>query len=676
MRSDLRLVKSSKHERVQQIYTERNDAIKAQQASIDRMLIAWKYYFALSGDQWPERELAQLNDEQRLPYQFNLLTPKVQTMAGAIITDLQEPTWVPIEGEKTTTTEAVKDSYYADKELTNWRFAILQTIEAGLVHGGWLEMVETKKYNPMGNIGLEYIRPGALIPDAYWKSDDDRQLKKAWKSQYFTAEGLAFKYQKMTDKIKEAIERTKRHGREAAPTDAAKQRQKYMGQVGDEYEVIEEMWLEIIKTKRLVGRRVDEFMQIPFPITEDKEVLELFAQKNNIDWMAVNEEPYEDIVYHTTAICPSLDPELIINEEKPRIQVRGLPIFHFTTQRHDGKDKGLVETIMDLQTTVNKRINLESELVAKANGGATIYNEDLFDSDEKKEREFKNNRNKPGYLMFANLRNAQPVKEEINPNQYPSQIMTQVELMTDLLPLISNVSDAWSAESSAGEAGILFERKVQMNKIATLVIDEGVKRLINNVGEAYFYQWQITYAKLPRQITKHSGRGMITLNEPLADGSIRNAVSYTPRCRVVITENINSPTQQLRKRTMAGEVLKQINPETNQLMFQGFVGMMVENMDLPDDVKEKFKGFQEIEQAVAMTTNINVISQNLAGISGARFQKEQTDMQLAKLGMPPDQPQVQEQITPPNQQIQQVSQAGPPAPEQQIQTPNTEEATI
>jgi len=675
MRSDLKYVKSSPLERVQQIFTERNDAIKAQQASLDRGIAAWKYYFALSGDQWPEKELAQLNDEQRLPYQFNILTPKVQTMAGAIITDLQEPSWVPIEGEKTTTTEAVKDSYYADKELTNWRFALIQTIEAGLVHGGWLEMVETKKYNPMGNIGLEYIRPGALIPDAYWKSDDDRQLKKAWKSQYFTAEGLAFKYQKMTDKIKEALDRKKQHGREGAPTDAAEQRRKYVGQVGDEYEVIEEMWLEVIKTKRLVGRRVDEFMQIPFPVTEDKAVLDLFAERNNIDWLTVNEEPYEDMIYHTTAICPSLDPELIINEEKPRLQVKGLPIFHFTTQRHEGKDKGLVETIMDPQTTINKRINLESELVAKANGGATLYNEDLFDSDEKKEREFKNNRNKPGYLMFANLKNSLPVKEEIKPNQYPSQIMTQVELMTDLLPLISNVSDAWSAESSAGEAGILFERKAQMNKIATLLIDEGVKRLINNVGEAYFYQWQITYAKLPRQVTKHSGRGMITLNEPLEDGSIRNAVSYTPRCRVVITENINSPTQQLRKRTMAGEILKELNPETNQLMFQGFVGMMVENMDLPDDVKEKFKGFQEIEQAVAMTTNINAISQNMAGISGARFQKEQFDMQLAKLGMPPEQQQVQEQITPPNEQIQDVQpQVSPPG--EQVQSPDTEEISV
>jgi hypothetical protein len=374
-------------------------------------------------------------------------------MAGAIITDLPEPNWVPIEGEKTTTTEAVIDSYYGDKEVTNWRFALIQLIEAGLVHDGWVQLVETKEHNPAGNIGLEFIRFGSLIPDAYWKSRDDRQLKKAWKSQYFTAEGLAYKYQKMTDEIKHAIEVKKRLGREDAPTDAAKQRQNYEGKVGDEYEVIEEMWLEIFRTTRLVGRKRDEYMQIPFPITENRAVLEAFAESNDIDWETVKELPYEDKIYHTTAICPSLDPELIINEEKPRVQVRGLPIFHFTTQRYQGENKGLVETLKDLQTTLNKRINLESELIAKANGGGTLYNEELFGSDEEKQREFRRNRNRPGYTMFADLSHAQPVKEEITPNQYPSQLMAQIELMTDvLMSKVSNVSDAWSSESQSGEA--------------------------------------------------------------------------------------------------------------------------------------------------------------------------------------------------------------------------------
>lgn len=676
MRADLRVIASSDEDRINQIYNERRASINAQREALDRGFEAWKYYFALRGDQWPEKELATLNDEDRIPYQFNVLTPKVQTMAGAIITDLPEPNWVPVEGEKTSTTEAVIDSYYGDKEVTNWRFALIRLIEAGLVHDGWVEMIETDRHNPSGNIGLEFIRPGSLIPDAYWKSNNDRQLKKAWKSQYFTPEGLKFKYQKTSDKIEEAIRRRKTLGIEDPPPDAAKQRRKFEGQVGDEYEVIEEMWLEIFRTTRLVGRKKDEFMQIPFPVIEDRGLLERFAEKNEIDWETVKEEPYEDIIYHTTAICPALDETLIINEEKPRVQVRGLPIFHFTTQRHEGRNKGLVETIQDIQTTINKRINLESELIAKANGGATLYNEELFDGKEEKQREFRRNRNKPGYTMFANLNHAAPVKEEITPNQYPSQLMQQIELMVDtLLTKVSNVSDAWSAESAAGEAGILFERKVQMNKIATLMIDEAVKQFVNNIGEAYFYQWQITYAKLPRMVTKHSGKGHVILNEPLADGSIRNAVEYTPRCRVVVTENLNSPTQQLRRRTMATEMLKNVDPNVKPLTFQKLLNMFIENTELPDDEKAEFVEAGKAEEMAAMVTIATQTAQGIAAIGQARLAKEQTDMMLAKLGAQPSGQPPQEQITPQNQQIQQVSPPALPSPDQQ-QSPDTEEVTI
>ncbi|MCP4651137.1 MAG: hypothetical protein GY853_13810 [PVC group bacterium] len=680
MRADFRAIKSSDFQRVQQIFKEREDARIYHQSSIDRGLRAWRYYFALSGYQWPEKELAVLKDEDRLPYQYDVISPKINTMAGAIITDMQEPNWVPIEGEKTTTTEAVIDCFSSDKELTNWDPVMVQCVLGGLIHESWIQMIETTEYNPSGNIGLEYIRDGSLITDSYWKSNSDKQLKKAWKSQYFTAEGLAHKYDKMSDKIRQAIEQEKK-GVDGAPTDAVEQRQKFAGKVGAEYEVIEEMWLEIIKTKRLVGRKEGEFKRIPFPVTDNREYLELFAEQNGIDWETVDAEPYNDIVYHATAICPSLDPHIILNDEKPRIQVKRLPIFLFTTKRHDGKNKGLVESIMDLQTTLNKRVNLESELIDKANGGMTILNEDLFDGDTIKEAELQKNLNNPKKSMFARFTPGVPTREEITPKQYPSQIMTQIELMLNtLLPITSGVSDAWSSESSQGESGVLYERKVQMNKIGTLIMDKAVKQLINNLGEAYYYQWQITYAKLPREITKRGGKEKIILNESLPDGSIKNSVEYTPRCRVIVTENLQSSTQQLRKRTMATEMLPQINPETNQLTFQKFLGMLVKNVDgLSDEEKDEFEETLKLEEAVAMTSNINLISQNIAATSGARVANEQSQMMLAKMGNEPGAGQVQEQITPPGEQVQDVV---TPPPIQQPQeaaaatSPDTEEVTI
>ena len=149
-----------------------------------------------------------------------------------------------------------------------------------------------------------------------------------------------------------AIEQQK-GGTEELGTNASDQRNEFEGKVGDEYEVIECLWLEIIKTERLMGRKMGALRTIPFPVTEDRELLQKFARENDIDWETVTPEPYEDIVSHKTAICPSLDPTLILHDKKTRVQVKGLPIFHFTTKRHDGKDKGLAESIIDIQQTIN-----------------------------------------------------------------------------------------------------------------------------------------------------------------------------------------------------------------------------------------------------------------------------------------------------------------------------------
>jgi hypothetical protein len=198
-----------------------------------------------------------------------------------------------------------------------------------------------------------------------------------------------------------------------------------------------------------------------------------------------------------------------------------------------------------------------------------------------------------------------------------------------------------------------------------------------NLEKPYFYQWQITYAKLPRKITKHSGRGYTILNEHLPDGSIRNAVEYTPRCRVVITENINSPTQQIRKRTMVTEILPHVNPEIKPITHQKLLNMFIKNIDLPDDDKAEFEAAGKAEEMAAMVSIANQTAQGIAGISGARLMKEQNELMLANLGMQPSEPQ--EQVVPPERQIQQAPQeqtAAAPQEEQTVQSPDIEEIGV
>ena len=651
MKGDYRTVKSSDHEKVSQIYNARQKAVRAQEEDYKRGLKAWKYYFALPGDQWSEEDRAVMADERRYPFQFDILSPKINTMAGALIMDMPDTDWIPYEGWKTTGTEAIKSTYYSDKEVTNWDFALIHLIKAGLVHSGWVEMVETKKYHPLGNIGLEYVR--RFIPSPYWKSNNDRDLKEGYKQCYFTPDALAFKYKAKSDLIRNAIANQK-GGTEELSTNASDQRNNFEGKVGDEYEVIETLWLEIIKTERLVGRKRDALLTIPFPVSDDQELLQKFARENDIEWDTVNPEPYDDIVSHKTAICPSLDPNMILHDKKTRVQVRGLPIFHFTTIRHDGKDKGLAESIIDIQQTINKRVSLETNLIEKANGGSDIYNENLF-TDEKKRRDFVQNKNKTGRTFFADLDGVKNISEQVGSAQFPSQPMTQIELMFDkLLPVVSQVSDAWSAQSSSGEAGILFERKVQMNKIGTLVLDKSLRQLLNNLGEAYFYQWQITYGDHQREVATKGGKETTVLNEQLEDGSIRNDVKYTPRCKVIVSENVRSATRQIRDRTMSTELLKNLNPETNPLTYQNTIGIFINSLDYKEDEMEVMKADVQLEKMAAKTNIVARIAQNTAAVSGAALQDKQAQGALEQMGAQQPKAQPAEQVTAPEEQIRQV----------------------
>jgi len=658
MKANYRSIRSSEEGRVRQIYHDREAAKRAMQGDYDRGEKAWEYYFALAGMQWPAKELKVLNDEDRRAYQFDILSPKLNTMAGAIITDLPDSDWSPIEGARTTGTEAVKSTYFTDKEQTNWRWNLVQHIIGMLVHDSWIQMVETTKYHPLGNIGLEWIRPGGFVPSAYWKSNNDRDLKEGYKSSYLTAEGIKFKYEIDNNEfINKEIERYKLQ-KGTPPANIAEQQTRFQGKVGDEFEVIEHFWLEMLKEHRLVGRKQGAFQWVPFPISEDQAYLEQFAQENNIDWDTVEEQPYDDLIQHITAVVPSLDPTLILYDAKTRVQVKGISFFHSTTKRWKGMNKGLAETMMDIQTTLNKRISLETELIEKVSGGSSLINKQLFD-DEKQEKDFIKNSNKPGKKFLVDLDTVKNIKEDIGPAAYPSAIMTQIELMFNtLLPIVSNVSDSWSAESASGESGILYERKVQMNKIATLVMDEGIKQLMNNIGEAYFYQWQITYGDVERKINIKGGREELTLNEELDErGTLRNAVQYTPRCQVIVKENPHSPTKQNLDRQLASEAMQNINPEINPLMYQDFMSIYIKTIEQDDETKAQFEADMEIERMSAQTRVIAATGNNMAGLSEAMVRDMQAKMMLASQGQPPAQPTApQEQITEPEEQIQQVSQ--------------------
>ena len=672
-------IQRSDSDLVRIIDNEFSEAVRANSRDIDLMIETWDSYMTLDGGQWEKTKLAKLSAELRQARSYDVIGPKVDTMAGALVSELPDMDWVPVEGERTTATDAIKDSWYADKELTNSEYEIMLTIRDGLVHCGWMQMVECQKYGKP-TVGFQRILPGFLVPSPYWIHDSDNYLQAVYKIGYMTPQEMADKYRAKEYEIIQAAKDIRRYGIEELPSSAYDERRRYMGRIGDHYKIIEKHWLEHIDTTRLVGVRIEynhatgmptgHVRWIPFPLTSDRQQLEHFAAVQGIDWETVEEVPYTDTIHRVTTIVPELTRDVVLEDGKSRIQPKRLPFYHFTVTRYNGRCKGIVATMLDPQRTINERESLVTELIDKANGGSQLVDENIFKDDKDRER-FVKNSNKPGYKHFVDFSQSKgPPIQEVKPSQYPSTLLDQIGRMYDVVvPLTSRVSDSMSAVSQSGKSGILFEREIQINRIGNLLLDKGVKQMMDNMADGYFFQWQLSYAGMQREITSRDGKRKTVLNERFVDSygreMIRNAVGYVPRCRALVTESTRSPTYQMRYRMIFSEILQQINPQLNPEHYNYVFNKFMSTLDLPEKDKAELESINRMMDTKAKMNFVQQIMALHASTKSAGVQAAQADMQLAMimqqlqqlgLGQQQAQPAVPEQITDATQEAKYIEQ--------------------
>ncbi len=272
-----------------------------------------------------------------------------------------------------------------------------------------------------------------------------------------------------------------------------------------------------------------------------------------------------------------------------RIQPQRLPYFQFTANRGLGKDKGIVDDIFDIQDTINHRESKLTDMIETSQGGGKLVNRDLFRTPTERER-FKKFANDPKYIEFVD--GDELTKERaihyLNANQYPAQIINQLERMYDVVDRISKVPAAMEAMSeSSNESGVLFNRKLQVARLTSQTIMGRMKKLRENLSEAYFWQWQLTYTGPEREFSTSNGEHKTILNERvLKDGKIfvKNRPDMIPRCVVICTESQNSPNQTMADQALYSELFNlssKTNPEYANLFYQ----KLLSSMELDEDMK-------------------------------------------------------------------------------------------
>lgn len=651
------------------IEREFTEAVNAHRKDMTLMEEAWNAYVNFEGSLWDPVKKQKLIDQKRDIRVFEVVAPKVDTLAGALVSELPDLDWIPVEGEKTSTTESIKDSWYTDKELTNTEYEMMLGIRDGLVHIGWVRLCENNKYGkPV--LGLERIEPGHLIPSAYWTHNSDRKLNCVFVIGYLTPEEIMFKYRTKIFEIKQAMEDIKSYGKQELPYSADTQRKNYENRISDHYKIIEKHWIEHVETSRLVGPKI-EINQVtgeptgivrwvPFPVTDNREIIQSYAEQNNIPLKYAEEVPYTDTVHWVTTVCPELSPNIVLENAKSKIQVQGLPFYHFTVMRHNGRNKGIAAALLDPARTISEREALVTELISKANGGERLADKNVFGS-RKDRDEFVRNHNNPNHTQFVDFSMSQTgrIVENVPPAQYPSQVLDQISRMYDVVvPMTSRVSDSMSAISQPGKSGVLFDKEITVNRIANYLMNMAIKNFMDHIAEGYFFQWQITYAGIERQVNSRDGKKKVILNERVIgdDGRemIRNHVGYVPRCRALVTESAKSPTSQMRNRMLYSDILQTINPQVNPEHYNFMFTQYMSTMDLPEKIKAELEALNKQLDIKAKMNFVAQIMQLHAGTKMASVQAAQMDIQLQQImaqlqemgGMQnPAQPVVPEQLT-------------------------------
>lgn len=646
---------ASDTEHVLMVANEAERAWNADREDRVRSVRNWEQYFALDGTQWPWQAKQRLNEQNRHAAQYNIIGPKVDALTGSLVQEEVELDWMPMEGPRTTLTEGLKNSWYADSELCDYPKHVEAVTRDGLIQLGVLKMYMNEEHNPLRNIAFKRMEPGFVFFDPYWISDDDNDCMKAWEFFHITAEEIAERFGISTPEIEQQIKFDRKYGgdykdayvdntyytNDLSEYGRSANNPNYLFDVekkGHLYKVIEYHWIDKINTTRLIGQKLDSEMWMPFPITTERKKLEDFMIKNQIDPLNLIESPYTDKIHRVTTVCYDLAPDKILEDGVSVVQPKRLPYFQFCGNRAFGKNKGVVDDMFDIQQTINKRESKLTDLIATAQGGGKLVNKDLFDGPTEME-EFRKKANDPGFIAFVDgdeMKNAGDITY-INSNQYPAQVINQLERMWEIVDRVSKVPAAVEAISeNANESGVLFERKLQVARINTITIVNRLKSFRKSLAEAYYNQWQVAYNGPERQLSTGDGQHSAVLNKRVfKDGKIyiQNRPDQIPRCKVICTESKRSPNARIRERALYSDLYNlavQSNPEYTGFFFK----KLLQTMDLDADDQRELSMITE-KQAIRDSKRMDTESKSLdAQGKMADFQGLQVEMQMEGLQKP------------------------------------------
>lgn len=423
---------------------------------------------------------------------------------------------------------------------------------------------------------------------------------------------------------------------------------------GSKLLVTEYRWLEKIKTTRLYLKLPDRWFPLPIKAKEN-EVRE-YMQYFGIDsWEMVREFPYEDDVLQVCTICPQASRTAILAEGKHPIQCKSIGFFPFSYIREMGVKKGIMESMLDLNRTLNYRESKKDDIIASgAAGGLVVDKTKLGAEPQKVMEELKQNRTRPDFVLGVEG-NIKDAIGGLPTSQVPNEIWQDIASLVDMFDRVSPVTPALEGRSTADESGIAFEMRHAVTKLSTLILYDSWQQHLMDKAEGWYNQAQITYKGIYRQVKNTDTGEIVEFNAPTYENGIKgylNSIEDLPRSNIIVSLSKESPTEQFATRVRMYDLTKILSahPELFQEEIQTLIYKIMQTEEMLPEERVEMNQMMNLKKLRNM---LNLLSQT-KGAEGQLLNNQTIVMQAQQM--------LQQMMQQQEQQMQ--AQQGQQAPQQ------------
>lgn len=562
--------------------------------------------------------------------QYNILKFKLTGIAGSLIRNPFDASYVADESEQAELTMALQQAYLSDKELMDWDNSFLQAYTLAMIYQGVVRIYASNEHpaSPMGNIAIECYPPGTNIVSPDWKSGRSNDLNDIWTLSWLDASQIKEKYASKKNAIENELNLQKLFGKQYEVDDISWNRD-IPTKHGNKLLVIEHSYLK----REKVTREMDTYTNTVFWEWLSDEQKMALAQENSVQPENITKIDLWDDFAYTYTFSPALSTNFALHDKKDEFQCGRLRKIPLSSEYQNGKAIPLLEQVRDAQLTLNKRMETINHAAESSVTRGSYVDEAVFGMDNGKIEEYIKNRRNPLYVARLKPGSSRTFPNgigELPGGQVPPDLFNISNMIVDLFDrLLPQPAASEGRTERSGESGILFAQKVEVAKTMQMTLLEQIRQFQNAVGEIYFFMAKQLYSQGRRIFRDAKGQREIVVNDmkynPLTgEEEVINDFSGLSRHKVVISEAPSGVNNRLMQREMSSTLMQS---------FQGLPSVaiqfgknLIKSLDL-DSIQK-----QEALDAIDLE-NERITSQQKVAIANAQMALQQAQqMQGGKQG--------------------------------------------